>query len=141
MSKEDNKEIVGRWFEGFLGQPLESQYRRSIGGARYPSEIFAARAATRQRGCKGIYDRIPHGISGPKVRGVADSIAEADYVVGRWEGGGTHTGPAFDDFPIGSLPLGSGSKMHFAGTKGGPRKNREETRWTGSRTVCIAGRD
>jgi predicted ester cyclase len=37
-------------------------------------------------------------------------------VVGQWEGGGTHTGPAFDDLPIGSLPAGSGKKMHFTGT-------------------------
>ena len=27
--------------------------------------------------------------------GTADLIAEGDYVVGQWEGGGTHTGPAF----------------------------------------------
>jgi hypothetical protein len=30
--------------------------------------------------------------------GTADLIAEGDYVVGRWEGGGTHTGPAFNVF-------------------------------------------
>ena len=36
--------------------------------------------------------------------------------VGRWEGGGTHTGPAFADFLIGSLPAASGRKMHFTGT-------------------------
>jgi hypothetical protein len=35
--------------------------------------------------------------------GTAELIAEDDYVVGRWEGGGTHTGPAFNDFLIGSL--------------------------------------
>ena len=34
--------------------------------------------------------------------GTADLIAEGDYVVGRWEGGGTHTGPAFGDFLIGA---------------------------------------
>ena len=39
-----------------------------------------------------------------------------DYVVGRWEGGGTHTGPAFSDFLIGSLPAKTGRKMHFTGT-------------------------
>jgi len=33
--------------------------------------------------------------------GAADLIAEGDHVVGRWEGGGTHTGPAFSDFLIG----------------------------------------
>jgi predicted ester cyclase len=48
--------------------------------------------------------------------GTADLIAEGDYVVGRWEGGGTHTGPAFSDFLAGSLPAGSGRKMRFTGT-------------------------
>lgn len=48
--------------------------------------------------------------------GTADLIAEGDYVVGQWEGGGTHTGPAFDDLPIGSLPAGSGKTMRFTGT-------------------------
>jgi predicted ester cyclase len=48
--------------------------------------------------------------------GTADLIAEGDYVVGQWEGGGTHTGPAFDDFLIGGLPAATGRKMHFTGT-------------------------
>jgi predicted ester cyclase len=48
--------------------------------------------------------------------GAADLIAEGDYVVGRWVGGGTHTGPAFRDFLQDSLPAGSGRKMRFAGT-------------------------
>jgi len=48
--------------------------------------------------------------------GAADLIAEGDCVVGRWEGGGTHTGPAFSDFLVGSLPAATGRKMHFTGT-------------------------
>ena len=48
--------------------------------------------------------------------GTADLIAEGDYVVGRWEGGGTHTGPAFSDFLIGTLPAATGLKMRFTGT-------------------------
>lgn len=36
--------------------------------------------------------------------------------VGRWEGGGTHTGAAFSDFLAGSLPGATGRKMHFTGT-------------------------
>ena len=46
----------------------------------------------------------------------ADLIAEGDYVVGQWEGGGTHTGDAFDDMPVGSLPLATGVTMRFTGT-------------------------
>jgi hypothetical protein len=37
-------------------------------------------------------------------------------VVGRWEGGGTHTGPACSDLPGGSLPPATGKKIPFAGT-------------------------
>jgi len=37
-------------------------------------------------------------------------------VVGRWEGGGTHTGPTFSDFLSGSLPAATGRKMRFTGT-------------------------
>ena len=48
--------------------------------------------------------------------GAADLIAEGDHVVGRWIGGGTHTGPAFDDFLIGALPAASGRRMRFTGT-------------------------
>jgi predicted ester cyclase len=48
--------------------------------------------------------------------GRADLIAEGDYVVGRWEGGGTHTGAAFRDFLVGSLPANSGRIMRFTGT-------------------------
>jgi predicted ester cyclase len=51
-----------------------------------------------------------------KFQGAADLIAEGNYVVGRWEGGGTHTGPAFNDFLVGSLPAATGRKMHFTGT-------------------------
>ena len=36
-------------------------------------------------------------------------------MVGRWEGGGTHTGPAFGDFLAGALPAGSGRRMRFSG--------------------------
>jgi predicted ester cyclase len=48
--------------------------------------------------------------------GTADLIAEGDYVVGQWDGGGTHTGPAFSDFTQGSLPANTGRNMRFTGT-------------------------
>jgi predicted ester cyclase len=55
-------------------------------------------------------------IAAPDMLLPADLIAEGDHVVGRWEGGGTHTGPAFSDFLMGSLPAATGRKMHFTGT-------------------------
>ena len=44
------------------------------------------------------------------------SIEENKAVVGQWEGGGTHTGAAFDDMPLGSLPASTGKVMRFTGT-------------------------
>lgn len=49
----------------------------------------------------------------PGFGATADLIAEGDYVVGQWKGGGAHTGTAFDDLPVGSLPAGSGKRMQF----------------------------
>jgi hypothetical protein len=36
-------------------------------------------------------------------------------VFGRWDGGGTHTGPEFSDFLAGSLATATGRKMRFTG--------------------------
>ena len=42
-------------------------------------------------------------------------MADGDYVIGRLEGGGTHTGLAFTDLLIGFLPVHSGRKLHLTG--------------------------
>jgi hypothetical protein len=54
------------------------------------------------------------------------SAEDNKAIVGRWftefwgteynPGGGTHTGPAFDELPVGSLPAASGKQMRFTGT-------------------------
>ncbi|KAK7227448.1 hypothetical protein V2G26_015451 [Clonostachys chloroleuca] len=43
-------------------------------------------------------------------------IASGPYVVGRWIGGGTHTGVAFSDLAVGALnEPNTGKKIHFSG--------------------------
>jgi predicted ester cyclase len=46
---------------------------------------------------------------------VGGLLGEGDYVVSRWEGGGTHISPAFSDFRMGSIAAASGRKTHFTG--------------------------
>lgn len=58
----------------------------------------------------------PAGFPDLAFGGTADLIAEGDYVVGQWIGGGTQTGGAFDDMPVGSLPAATGKAMRFTGT-------------------------
>jgi predicted ester cyclase len=46
----------------------------------------------------------------------AELIADGDTVVSRWEAGGTHTGPRFDDFLMAGPPAESGRTLHITGT-------------------------
>ncbi len=117
MSKEqDNKALVGRWFAGFWGNPWNPGIIDELAA---PDMLLQYSLHNPRRGHDDIRDfmtgfraAFPDLMFG----GAADLIAEGDHVVGRWEGGGTHTGRAFDDFVIGALPAASGRKMHFTGT-------------------------
>ena len=55
-------------------------------------------------------------LSGRNRHAVGGGRRREGDVDGRWEGGGTHTGPAFSDFLIGALPAATGRKMRFTGT-------------------------
>lgn len=47
---------------------------------------------------------------------VGDIIAQGKYVVGRWIGGGTFSGVAFDSEKFGVLPGNTGKKVRYTGT-------------------------
>jgi predicted ester cyclase len=117
MSKEqDNKIIVGRWFEGFWGNPWNPAIVDELGA---PDMLLQYSLHAPRRGradVKAFMTGFREAFPDLGFAGAADLIAEGDYVVGRWQGGGTHTGPAFSDFLAGSLPAASGRKMHFTGT-------------------------
>jgi predicted ester cyclase len=117
MSREqDNKAIVGRWFEGFWGNPWNP---RIIDELAAPDILLQYSLHAPRRGREDVRNFMMgfrEAFPDLNFWGAADLIAEDDYVVGRWEGGGTHTGAAFSDFLIGSLPAASGRKMRFTGT-------------------------
>jgi predicted ester cyclase len=117
MSQEqDNKAIVGRWFSEFWGNPWNPAVVKELAA---PDMLLQYSLHAPRRGRADVLDFM-HGFRAafPDLNfwGVADLIAEGELVVGRWEGGGTHSGPAFNDFLIGALPAGSGRKMRFTGT-------------------------
>ena len=117
MSKEqDNKEIVGQWFQQFWGNPWNPAVIDELAA---PDMLLQYSLHAPRRGRDDIRNfMIGFREAFPDLNfwGAADLIAEGDHVVGRWEGGGTHTGPAFGDFLLGSLPAASGRKMRFTGT-------------------------
>jgi len=117
MSREqENKAVVGRWFEGFWGNPWKPQIIDELAD---PDMLLQYSLHAPRRGREDVRNFIMNfraAFPDLKFWGAADLIGEGDYVVGRWEGGGTHTGPAFSDFLTGALPSASGRKMHFTGT-------------------------
>ena len=117
MSQEqDNKAIVARWFAGFWSNPWNPAIVDELAA---PDMLLQYSLHEPRRGREEVRAFITGfraAFPDLKFWGTAELIAEGDKVVGRWEGGGTHTGPAFGDFIAGSLPAKSGRKMHFTGT-------------------------
>jgi predicted ester cyclase len=117
MSKEDdNKAVVGRWFAEFWGKDLNLAVVDEIAA---PDMLLKYSLHAPRRGrddIKAFMTGFRAAFPDLEFWGAADLIAEGDYVVGLWEGGGTHTGPAFKDFLAGGLPAATGRKMRFTGT-------------------------
>jgi predicted ester cyclase len=114
--QEDNKDVVGTWFTHFWGKSCNLQIVDEIAA---PDMLLKYSLHEPRRGhadIKAFMTDFRKAFPDLNFWGTADLIAEGDYVVGQWEGGGTHTGPAFGDFLMGSLPANSGRKMHFTGT-------------------------
>jgi predicted ester cyclase len=113
---EENKAIVGRWFNEFWGNPWNPEIIDELAAPdiRFEYSMHAPRRG--REDVKQFAGEFRAAFPDLNFWGTADLIAEGDYVVGQWEGGGTHTGAAFDDLPVGSLPAGSGKRMRFTGT-------------------------
>jgi len=117
MSKEtSNKEIVGRWFAAFWGNPWDPAIIDELAAPNILLQYSLHAPRRGRKDVKAFMQGFREAFPDLSFSGAADLIAEGDYVVGRWQGGGTHTGPAFGDFLAGSLPAASGKKMHFTGT-------------------------
>jgi predicted ester cyclase len=117
MSKEqENKAVVGRWFTEFWGHAWNPGIVDALAA---PDILLQYSLHAPRRGREDVKEfMIGFREAFPDLgfEGAADLIAEGDFVVGRWKGGGTHTGAAFSDFLVGSLPARSGRKMRFTGT-------------------------
>jgi predicted ester cyclase len=113
---QENKTVVARWFKEFWGNPWNPGIINELATAdiclHYPMHEPKRGRASVTKFMTDFREAFPD----LNFQGVGNLIAEGNYVVGRWEGGGTHTGPAFCDFRMGSIPAASGRKMKFAGT-------------------------
>jgi len=114
--QEDNKAIVGRWFTDFWGKSCKLSIVDELADPEMLLQYSLHEPRRGRDDIKAFMTDFRTAFPDLNFWGTADLIVEGDYVVGRWEGGGTHTGPAFSDFLIGSLPAATGRKMRFTGT-------------------------
>ena len=115
MSVEENKAIVGRWFTEFWGADFKPAVIDELAAADIRFE-YSLHAPCRGRDeVHAFAMKFRAAFPDLAFEGTADLLGEGDYVVGRWIGG-THSGEAFDDLPIGALPAGTGRTMRFTGT-------------------------
>ena len=115
MSTEANKAIVARWFDRFWGQDFDASVIDELAAPDIRFE-YSLHAPVRGRDeVRDFATKFRGAFPDLNFWGTADLIAEGDYVVGQWEGGGTQTGAAFGDMPVGSLPAATGKTMRFTG--------------------------
>ena len=113
--EQDNKAIVQRWFTEFWGNPWNPDVIDELAAPDIRFEYSMHRPRRGREDVRAFATEFRAAFPDLNFWGTADLIAEGDYVVGRWEGGGTHTGDAFGDLPVGALPAGSGKTMRFTG--------------------------
>ena len=116
VSTEENKAIVGRWFTEFWGKDFNPDIIDELTAPDIRFE-YSMHAPCRGRDeVREFATTFRSAFPDLNFWGTADLIAEGDYVVGQWEGGGTQIRTAFSDIPVGSLPANTGKTMRFTGT-------------------------
>jgi predicted ester cyclase len=114
--QDDNKAVVGRWFADFWGKTCDLSIVDEIAAPDMLLKYSLHEPRKGHEDIKAFMTDFRAAFPDLNFWGTADLIAEGDYVVGQWEGGGTHSGPAFKDFLSGTLPANTGRKMRFTGT-------------------------
>lgn len=113
---EDNKAIVVRWFTEFWGDTYNPAVVDDLAAPDMVLHYSLHDPRKGREDIKAFMADFRAAFPDLSFAGAADLIAEGDYVVGQWVGGGTNTGSAFSDFLAGSLPAATGKKMRFTGT-------------------------
>jgi hypothetical protein len=125
MSKEeDNKAVVGRWFTDFWGKNVNLAVIDEVAA---PDMLLKYSLHEPRRGrddIRAFMRDFRAAFPDLNFWGTADLIAQGDYVVGQWEGGGTHTGPAFKDFLIGSRDRPQDALHRYHRAEAGQREDR-----------------
>jgi predicted ester cyclase len=111
-----NTEVAAAYFDAVWSENYEPGKIRELADAdllfRYPmhGEFHGVEAAI------AVLDSFRESFPDLKFWATDELLESGDYVIARWEGGGTHTGKAITELPHGGpIPADSGKKMFFSG--------------------------
>jgi predicted ester cyclase len=115
-SSQETKAIVDRWFTEFWGKSWNPSVVDELCAPHMLLQYLLQAPHRGRADVKTFMTELREAFPDMSAAPIANLTVEGDYVVGRWEGRGTHTGPAYSDFLVGCLPAASGEKMRFTGT-------------------------
>jgi hypothetical protein len=110
-----NKAIVGRWFTSLWGDSCDLGVVDELAAPDVLLQYSMDNPLHGRQAVKAFMAGFREAFPDLGFRRIGALIADRAIVVVRWEGSGTHTGPAFDDFNIGPLPEASGRKVVLSG--------------------------
>lgn len=135
-----NKAVVRRWFATLWGNPCDLDVVDELAA---PDVLLQYSMENPRRGREAVRTFMAgfrEAFPDFGFRRIGALIADREIVVVRWEGSGTHTGPAFDDFHIGPLPAASGRKVVLSGHNAVRLEDgmiAEEAVWTTKRKATL----
>ncbi len=112
-TESQNKAVVGRWFTEFWGKTYNPAIVDALASPDMLLKYSLHEPRHGRENIKVFMTGFRAAFPDLNFWGTAPLIAEGDYVVGQWEGGGTHTGPAFSDYLYGVIAIGDGAKDAF----------------------------
>ena len=112
----NNKAIVDRWFTEFWGHSWNPGIVDELCAPDILLQYLLQAPLRGRADVKMFMTTFREAFPDVRVWPATELVADGDYVVGRWVGSGTHTGPAYCDFLVGVLPAASGQRMRFSGT-------------------------
>jgi hypothetical protein len=110
-----NKAIVARWFASFWGDSCDLAVVDELAAPDVLLQYSMHNPRRGQVAVKHFMADFREAFPDLCFGRIGTLIADRDIVVVRWEGSGTHTGPAFHDFNVGPLPAASRHKIVLSG--------------------------
>lgn len=114
--EQKNKEIVVKWLTNFWGSKYDPTIIDELATPDMLLQYSLHKPRKGQADIKNFMKKFRDAFPDLAFEGAYPLLADGEYVIARWIGGGTHKGAAFSDWPVGSLPAATGRKMRFTGT-------------------------